>query len=609
MSVPHRYTVFPKNPGAHLLEVSLTVDCPDPAGQLFSMPAWIPGSYMIRDFARHVVSIRAESDGQEIGLQKTDKSSWLAAPSDAPVTIVAEIYAYDLSVRGAHFDTTHAYFNGVCVFLRVDGQHQSQCEVELLRPPEPVGMDWRVATSMRSREVEAYSFGTYFADNYDELIDHPFEVGQLMIGEFEAGGIPHTIAINGQSRVDMGRICNDLAKICETQMQLMGKPKDLDRYLFLLMVLGSGYGGLEHRWSSSLVCSRRDLPHRGEEGVTEHYRKFLGLCSHEYFHLWNVKRMKPEAFTPYDLRTESHTGLLWVFEGITSYYDDLALVRSGLISADVYLELLGQTVTRVIRGRGRFRQNVQESSFDAWTKFYKQDSNASNAIVSYYTKGSLIAFALDMTLRSRSDDKVSLDTVMQECWSRYGETGEGMPEGGLESVAAAVSGLDLTLFFDKFVRGTDDLSLSPLFSDVGVQHHVRPSQGRRDSGGDKGKASKVLATWLGADLVVRGGRNVFKTVHAGSPAEKAGVAAGDFAVALDNLQLTAANIDSRLKEYHADDRITLTVFRRDELMRFNVVLQSPPADTCYLTVKDDCTEVEAQRRRSWLGADSGLEQA
>jgi len=602
VSVPHRYTVFPKNPGAHLFEVTLTLEKPDPAGQLFSMPAWIPGSYMIRDYSRHVVAIRAESEGREIALQKTDKSSWLAEPCDAPLTVTAEIYAYNLSVRGAHFDTTHAYFNGVCLFLRVEGQQQNDCEVELLPPPAPVGGDWRVATSMRSRNEGQYAFGTYYADNYDELIDHPFEIGQLMIGEFEAGGIPHAIAINGQSRVDMGRICGDLAKICDTHMEFLSKPADLDRYLFLLMVHGNGYGGLEHRWSSSLVCSRKDLPHRGEEGVTDDYRSFLGLCSHEYFHLWNVKRMKPAAFTPYDLRDESHTGLLWVFEGITSYYDDLALLRSGLITTDSYLELLGKTITRVIRGRGRFRQNVEESSFDAWTKFYKQESNASNAIVSYYAKGSLIALALDLTLRIKSDNTISLDNVMQECWRRFGETGEGMPEGGLESIASELSGTDLSEFFESYVRGTSDLPLGPLLSGVGIQYHLRQSQGRRDNGGKQEKANKTSASWLGAELVSRGGREVFKLVHADSPAEDAGLAAGDFAVALDNLQLTAGNIDNRLREYHSGDKVTLTVFRRDELIRFGVTLKSPPADTCYLTEKTDCSEAEETLKRSWLGS-------
>jgi predicted metalloprotease with PDZ domain len=602
---PHRYKVFPKSLGGHLFEVSLTVAEPDPAGQLFSMPAWIPGSYMIRDFARHVVAIRAESEGQDIGLQKTDKSSWLADPCAAPITIIAEVYAHDLSVRGAHLDTTHAYFNGPCIFLRVDGQEQSACEVELLPPADPVASDWRVATSMRARHEEQYAFGEYYADSYDELIDHPVEIGHLMIGEFEAGGIPHAIAIHGQSKVDMGRICKDLSQICETHLQLLGKPADLDRYLFLLMVPGDGYGGLEHRWSSSLVCSRRNLPHRGEIGVSDGYRKFLGLCSHEYFHLWNVKRMKPEKFTPYDLQSESHTGLLWVFEGITSYYDDLALVRSGLISDKSYLELLGKTITRVIRGHGRFYQSIEESSFDAWTKFYKQEANSSNAIVSYYAKGSLVALALDLMLRSMSGNDCSLDDVMRECWRLYGESGEGMPEGGLESVAAKISGLDLADFFDKYVRGTSDLPLGPMLSEVGIQYHIRVSQGQRDMGGKRGKDAKGAMAWLGATLTASGGQDVFGTIHSLSPAEKAGLAAGDVAVAMDNLQLTARNIDDRLQEYRPGDQMILTVFRRDELMRFRVSLQAPPADTCYLLMKDDCAADKEQRRQDWL-AGAGL---
>jgi predicted metalloprotease with PDZ domain len=312
--------------------------------------------------------------------------------------------------------------------------------------------------------------------------------------------------------------------------------------------------------------------------------------------------MKPAAFTPYDLRDESHTGLLWVFEGITSYYDDLALLRSGLITPESYLELLGKTITRVIRGRGRFRQNVEESSYDAWTKFYKQESNASNAIVSYYAKGSLIALALDLTLRINSDHSISLDNVMQECWRRFGESGEGMPEGGLESIASELSGADLSDFFDNHVRGTSDLPLGTLLGDVGIQYHLRQSQGRRDNGGKQGSDSKTSASWLGAELITRGGRDVFKLVHADSPAEEAGLAAGDFAVALDNLQLTAGNIDNRLHEYHSGDKVTLTVFRRDELIRFSVTLKSPPADTCYLTEKADCSEAEETRKRAWLGS-------
>jgi predicted metalloprotease with PDZ domain len=403
MTEPHYYRIRPKNPGAHLFEVSLTVSEPDAAGQVFEMPAWIPGSYMIRDYARHIVQVRAESNGEAVKLAKLDKSRWIADATGGPLTVTAEIYAHDLSVRGAHLDMTHAYFNGTCMFFSVQGQESVPCRLDIVPPEAPVGDDWRVATSMRPATAEPYGFGEYAAADYAELIDHPVEIGRLSIGEFEVRGIPHVIAIRGHARVDMARLCHDVQRVCEQHMVLLGPPDDLDRYVFLVHAPGQGYGGLEHRWSSSLVCSRDSLPLRGDAEIGDDYRTFLGLVSHEYFHLWNVKRMKPEAFTPYDLSKETHTGLLWVFEGITSYYDDLALVRSGLISPASYLELLGRTMTRVGRGAGRRRQSIEESSFDAWTKFYKQDANAANAIVSYYAKGSLVALALDLKLRHETD--------------------------------------------------------------------------------------------------------------------------------------------------------------------------------------------------------------
>jgi len=231
----HRYKIALKNPGAHLFEVTLNVAEPDASGQEFRIPAWIPGSYLIRDFARNLVSIRAESHGHEIELLKTDKSSWQAAACEAPLTIVYEIYAYDLSVRGAHFDTTHAYFNGPSVFLAVVGQEQAACELEICPPSAPIGKGWRVATSMRATSADKYDYGLYAADDYAELIDHPVEIGDLLIGEFEAGGIPHSIAVRGNAKVDMARICRDLATLCEHHMTLLGKPADLDRYLFLCL--------------------------------------------------------------------------------------------------------------------------------------------------------------------------------------------------------------------------------------------------------------------------------------------------------------------------------------------------------------------------------------
>lgn len=595
---PHKYSICLKDPGAHLFEVRLVVAVPDPAGQVFSVPAWIPGSYVIRDFAKHVVSMRADADEREIELVKVDKSSWQAAACESPITLSAEIYAYDASVRGAHFDTTHAYFNGPSVFPAVVGQEQNACELDIQPAAGPIGNDWRVVTSMRSKSAEKYGFGMYQSGNYAELIDHPVEIGKFAIGEFEVNSIPHTIAIRGQTRVDMGRVCHDLKTLCEQHMRLLDAPKDLDRYVFLLTVLGDGYGGLEHRWSSSLVCSRDDLPRRGEKDVDKRYRKFLGLCSHEYFHLWNIKRMKPEVFAPYDLSKESHTGLLWVFEGVTSYYDDLALVRSELIATESYLELLARTITRVIRARGRFKQSVEESSFDAWIKFYKRDANSNNAIVSYYSKGSLIALALDLTLRLESNGKCSLDVVMRECWKRFGES--GMPERGLESVASKLSGTDLGDFFDRYVRGTHDLPLEQLLGKFGVKLFLRPAESGADKGGKPAKPDSRLHPYLGATLVNRSGRDVFSVVHSGSPAQKAGIAPDDEAVAIDGLKLTASNIDSRLKDYRAGDAARVSVFRGDELFRFSVRLGEPPADTCYLELVADADKDTENRRTAWL---------
>lgn len=597
---PHRYCIAPLNPGGHLFEVTLTVAEPAADGQVVSLPNWIPGSYLIRDFARHVVSIRARAGDREVELTKLDKCSWQAAVCDEPLTLTLEILAADLSVRGAHLDTTHAYFNGVCVFPRVAGQTERRCEVEIAPPPEPVGQDWRVATSMRRLDAGLYGFGSYVAENYDELIDHPVEIGNLLIGEFEAGGVPHAIAVRGHARFDMARICRDLAKLCEQQQKLLGVPKDLDRYLFLLLVLPDGYGGLEHRWSSSLMCSRADLPLRGESGAKSNYRKFLGLCSHEYFHLWNVKRMKPARFTPYDLRVEVHTGLLWVFEGITSYYDNLALARSGLIGRESYLELLARTITRVTRTRGRFRQSVEESSFDAWTKFYKQDANSSNTIVSYYSKGSLIALALDLTIRRDTQRKFSLDDVMRECWRRFGETGEGMPERGLESVAQEVSGLDLREFFERYVRGTTELPLAKLLGDHGVVFHQRVAESNEDMGGKPASAEFSPAPWLGMSVVSRAGKELVSVVHAGSPAEQAGLTAGDEVVALNDVRWTTGGFDARLREHRAGDRVTISVFRNDELMRFKARLTEPPEDTCYLAIDADSDQATEKNLEAWL---------
>ncbi len=601
MSAAHHYRITAANPAAHRYAVRLTIANPNPDGQAVTMPAWIPGSYKIRDFAKHVLTVTAESGGRAVDITKTDKQTWQAAPCDGELTIHSEIYAHDDSVRGSHLDLTHAYFNGPCVFFSVVGQENNGCEVDIVAPEH--ADDWRVATSMRRKTAEPYGFGTYECSDYDELIDHPVEIGPLTIGEFDVVGIPHAIAIRGKTRADMARLCRDLEAVCTWQHSFLGTPDDLDRYLFLLNAPGKGYGGLEHRWSSSNVCSRDYLPRRGEHEVSNEYRTFLGLVSHEYFHLWNVKRLKPAKFTPFDLSGEAHTTLLWVFEGITSYYDDLALRRAGLIDDKSYFELIGKTITRVLRTPGRKLQSVAESSFDAWTKFYQPDANSPNTVISYYAKGSLIALALDLKIRSETDGEHSLDTVMRACWNRWGNGNGGMPEDGFEAVAAEVTGLDLQDFFDAAIRGTGELPLHAMLASHGVNQCLRRETGKADAGGKPAPKKKPEALTMGVRLGERDGRLVFSEVDNGGPAEAAGISPGDVAVALDGVALTPGNYDKRLRRYRKGDQLELVVFRGDELLTTRIRLDYGDESTCYLEIDDDVDEHVAALRDHWLNGE------
>ncbi len=471
------YQVQPVSPQAHLFEVVLRIARPAPEGQVLTLPAWIPGSYMIRDFARNIVTLHASSGGKRVAAEKTDKQTWRCAAANGELEVSYQVYAWDLSVRAAHLDTTHGYFNGTSLFLKVVGQEHVGCSVEILPPEGEAYRNWRVATTLPVDGAEHLGFGRYRAADYEELVDHPVEMGAFTFVSFEAAGTPHEIAITGRHQADTERLCRDLQAICEYQIGLFGELPPMERYLFQVLAVGDGYGGLEHRSSTSLICKRTDLPRADDKEVSEGYREFLGLCSHEYFHLWNVKRIRPAVFRQADLSSEVYTRLLWAFEGITSYYDDLALLRSGRIDRQSYLDLLARMITRVLRGSGRLKQTLEESSFDAWTKFYKQDENAPNAIVSYYAKGALVALALDLTIRRHSGGEQSLDDLMRALWRRHGREDIGVGEGDIEALAAEISGADLSGFFDQALRGTADLPLKELLGNCSCVRRVTPRIG------------------------------------------------------------------------------------------------------------------------------------
>ena len=589
-----QYRIQPLRPEAHLFVVEIVVAEPMPEGQAFAMPAWIPGSYMIRDFARHVVSFRASAAGAPVSWVKLDKQTWQLDPVKGPVVVRIEVYAWDLSVRGAHLDLQHGYFNGSCVFLMAKGYEDQPCEMTVIPPEHPQCRDWQVATGMPRVNGPALGFGTFIAENYDALIDYPVEMGPFEHATFDACGVPHQVVISGRHRTDMARLCRDLKPICEEHIRLFGEPAPVDDYVFMTLVTGNGYGGLEHRNSTSLMCARNDLPRRTDapDSLRDGYRTYLGLCSHEYFHTWNIKRIKPDAFTPFDLSQEVYTELLWAFEGITSYYDDLALVRAGVISPQAYLELVGQTLTRVQRGSGASKQTVTESSFDAWTRFYKQDENAPNAIVSYYAKGALIALALDLTLRDITGEKKSLDDLMRLLWRRYGQRGLGLPEQGIRMLAEEIAQQSMADFFDLALYSTDPLPMAELLARRGVQLQWRAPAGHADSGG---KPSTQTPVYLGMRLVEDPLGARIQIAHDQGAAMAAGLSAGDVIVALDGLKTDARRFDEQLAAYQPGEKVRIHAFRSDELLHYDVALSTGEADTAVLTFEDDTLNEAAQR--------------
>ena len=599
-----QYTISSNDLNAHVFHVTCMI--PNPVkGQRLTMPTWIPGSYMIRDFSKNVIQISAAEEGsrKSIDIVKKDKSTWALGECDCAVVVEYDVYAWDMSVRAAHLDQTHGYFNGTSVFLAVEGQEDQSCELDIQQPSDVNAARWRVATTLKESTAQRYGFGKYVAENYDELIDHPVELADFSLVTFEACGVPHDVVFTGKHYADLDRIAKDLKVICEYQIRFFGEPAPMERYLFLTWVVGDGYGGLEHRSSTSLICSRADLPTVNDKDVTDGYRTFLGLCSHEYFHTWNVKRIKPAKFLPYSLGQESHTELLWAFEGITSYYDDLILARTGLITPESYLELLGQVLTNLERAEGRLKQTVSESSFDAWTKFYKQDENALNAIVSYYTKGAVVVIGLDLLLRKLTAGNVSMDTVMAMMWSEFGLKQIGVGERELEQRVCELaephmdkeSLQQLNEYFEKALRSTEDIDLKALLIDQGIDLQIRARESAADKGGKSSAKITADAVSLGVVYGESSAGVKLSVVKNGGAAHQAGLSAGDIVIAVDNLQVAKGTIEKSLSVFKPGQSVTVHAFRRDELMNFTVILDSPKLDTVFLTI-DDAAKVHA-----WIG--------
>ena len=599
------YQVMLADPHAHEFSVVMKLHGVASVPLRLSLPAWIPGSYMIRDFARNVRDIRVSCDDQPVSFDKLDKQTWQIAKPPDRLEIGYRVYALDESVRSAYFDDTRAYFNGTSLFLRVHGQEVQPHRVILLAPAFEGADDWKVATTLPSLDTDERGFGHYRAEGYEALIDHPVEIGIFRETGFSVRGVPHRMIFVGAQGADIDRITDAMPRICAEHVAMFGE-LPIKRYLFQTLATRDGYGGLEHRDSTSLICKRSDLPWSGNKEIGKGFRQYLALCSHEYFHLWNVKRIRPAAFADLDLSQEKHSELLWAFEGITSYYDELALPRSGVLPRSDYLDMLAPSLSRYYRNAGRRRQSIAESSFDAWTKFYKQDESAPNAIVSYYNKGGLVALGLDRLLRQVSDERQTLDDLMRLLWRRYGQTGKGVPERAIESDLAELIDRPVADFFQRYIYGVEELPLEDWLAGFGVGMQLRAAANAQDQGGyvERPKEASDTPVSLGARLGTQDGLVRVEQVSAGSAAEQAGLTMGDLLVALNGERCTQDGLQELLARYPAGSTADLTLFRRDRLRVVQLPILVAPSDTVDLYWLDEAAlnEKVIRRREQWLSS-------
>ncbi len=562
---------------SHHYRVTMTLPHPAPRQRL-SLPAWIPGSYLVREFARHLSGLKASQGRREVALTQIDKHTWEADCSGrGALTLSWRVYAFDSSVRCAWLDAQRGFFNGTGVFLRAEGREADEHRVTL--GPLPEG--WQVATGLP--EVAP---GEWSAPDYDALIDHPFELGAFWRGRFTACGTEHEFVVAGAlPGFDGERLLADTKKICEAQIRFWhGRddgcdPPPFERYVFMLNATDDGYGGLEHRNSTALICTRRDLPRRGDASSADGYVTLLGLISHEYFHTWNVKRLKPREFAAYELQRENYTRLLWFFEGFTSYYDDLFLVRTGLIDEARYLRLVARTANQVLGTPGRRVQSAAAASFDAWVKYYRPDENSANATVSYYTKGAQIALCLDLTLRAAG--RGSLDEVMRELWRASG----GGPIGEDDILAALrrVGRRDFAPEIAAWVHGTDELPLAELLPALGV---------------DLRRERPLLQQRLGARLNEATAGLKVQSVLAGGLAEAAGLSAGDEILALGDWRVVKPE---DLTLYGAFEQpLPLLVARDRRLLHLTLPQGREVEGAVALSLQGKPAAAVRRRRGAWL---------
>ncbi len=554
--------------------------------QKFSMPVWVPGHYKRDDFSKYILAMAATADGKPIKLDQTSASEWLL-PQDAEELEISYIYFCNkLTVESAYMDDEIFTTDSGAIFLRAL-DYNANYTISLNRPSGEKFNTWQCSTAMTPMDAELHQFGTFTAKDYEELIDHPILMGQLDIVTFDVNGVPHDLVLAGDHDADKHELARKLQLMCTAQMNTFhADAKQLfPRYMFNTIVSASGYGGLEHRASTNLQIPRKDLS-------TD---TFMSLASHEYFHLWNVKRFKPVEFVPYDFTKESYTTLLWLSEGFTSYYMYLMLLRAQINDANTFLTNIAKTISGLKRTPGRFRQTLEQSSLEAWTKFYQRDENTPNTCISYYTKGALTGLIVDLSLRYKTDGRVTLDDVMRKLWQDFGLKNIGLKKGDFERVCMELSGSDLAPLFEHLLNSTDDFNFVELFKQFAIDCSFMQSAEQ--------KAWWETEAWLGFNTITKSDPPEISTVYDNGPAKTSGLISGD----------KISKIDGKPPELKDGKLVTDSLLvgkpviieytrKRDERLRTALVTPAfKPATECTLIPSLVADSAAIERRDKWLG--------
>lgn len=555
--------------------------------QLLSLPVWTPGSYMVREFSQHLSAFEVFELGEKISYKKINKNTFELNNSGSDVLIKYQIYGFDSSIRAAFIDDQQAFFNGTSLFLCPKGLENEPYSLTIVPAQQE---KWLVATTMPKVKVDALGFGTYAADTYEELIDYPVQISRMKRLGFLVNTIPHEIVLVGDVRpFDEKRLINDLTRLCAEHIKLFGEAP-FREYMFIARFEEGGYGGLEHRNSTMLLAAPNVLPTIEPDA---NYRSFLALCSHEYFHAWNIKAIKPKEFVPYNLNEECYTNLLWIFEGITSYYDDLLVRRAGLISQESYLEVVAKNLTKLKRNHGRRIQSLCDSSFDAWIKFYRPNENSLNSGTSYYLKGSIVALYLDLSIRVATKGEKSLDDIMRAAFIAYGD-GHGMLERQFLALLNEIGALNVDDIKERFLTGTEDTPLEALLDYFGVELRMEPDETFVD------ERTRMFAH-VGFKLRFDDNqRALISFVESDSPALRAGLSPNDEIIAVNGIRLDPLNWPDLARIFKPNEPVVLLYARKKIVYQSQLMPSHVLAHQCRLRLKAVLTEQD-KLRASWLG--------